>query len=81
MHINIQAANKTNIPRIVYRMNNTTNTHIKNKAITMYALRNDRQMPSTHHGKFPCHIVAPSQVVRKIITGSYKRNGVCDTEL
>jgi len=29
MHINIQAANKTNILRIVYRMNNTTNAHKK----------------------------------------------------
>jgi len=42
MHINIEAANKTNILRIVYRMDNTTNKHKKNKAITMCALRNDR---------------------------------------
>jgi hypothetical protein len=47
----------------------------------MCALRDDRQVPSTHHGKFPCHIVAPSQAFHKRITGSYKRNGVCDTKL
>jgi hypothetical protein len=33
-------------------------------------------VPPSHHGKFPCHIAAPSQVVHKRITGSYKRNGV-----
>jgi len=47
----------------------------------MCALRNDRQVPSSHHGKFPCHIVAPSQVIHKRITGLYKINGVCDTKL
>ena len=59
----------------------TLPTHITNKAITMCALRNDRQVPSTHQSKFPCHIVAPSQVVHKTITDLYKRNYVCDTEL
>jgi hypothetical protein len=59
MHINIQAANKTNILRIVYRMDNTTNTHKKTKPsqCVHYEMTD---VPSSHLGKFPSHIVAPS---------------------
>ena len=59
----------------------TLPAYINKKALTMCALRNDRQVPSSHHGTFPCHIVAPLQVVHKRITGLYKWNDVCDTEL